>query len=642
MDRQQECSVNMQTDLKPVNLFQEKSLLTADAARPPEPNLPLSLRKKNCSSNIIQCTMTNVPKSELLLKQVKLPLAFIFHPFSHSQEPCMISNMTLPQCTQCRAYINPFVTFLNQQQWKCVACLALNTVPGAFLFDQETGGYQDSQTLPVLQHPVVEFYAPPEYLDRPPQPTVYLFAFDVSSNAMDSGYLQIVCQTLLENLDRLPGSHQTRIGIITFDSTVHFYNLQEGLTQPRMMIVSDTEDVVVPDEERLLVNLFRSRELIMSLLKALPKMFRESSKTECTLGLALQAAQKLLSSTGGRLSVFVTQLPNTGCGELQCREDADHTAGPLGWQQLAPATDFYKDLALECCAQHIAVDLFLLSGQYSDLASLSCLSRYTCGSVYYYPKFHYIYNEGQVEKLQRELQHYLTRLIGTEALLRISYTQGLVFHALYGNSFLQSSDQFSLPVVTQDTVLAVQMLLDDKFVEWPFMIFQSSLLYTSIEGERLVRIQTYCLPIVNSLTEVYAGIDVVATMGMLSNIAVDSSFTSSQANAKEDLVDTVSEILATYKSISATPHTLELTVPHSLQRLPLYALGLLKMPAFQTDALLTLDERIFAMYQLMTQPLPCVMPMIYPDLYRIDTFIYEVSNTLCYCTQFDILYKFYT
>lgn len=39
-------------------------------------------------------------------------------------------------------------------------------------------------------------------------------------------------------------------------------------------------------------------------------------------------------------------------------------------QHLGPATDFYKRLALECSGQQIAVDIFLLNSQYSDLATL--------------------------------------------------------------------------------------------------------------------------------------------------------------------------------------------------------------------------------------------------------------------------------
>lgn len=43
-------------------------------------------------------------------------------------------------------------------------------------------------------------------------------------------------------------------------------------------------------------------------------------------------------------------------------------------QHLGPATDFYKRLALEFSGQQIAVDMFLINSQYSDLASLCKLS----------------------------------------------------------------------------------------------------------------------------------------------------------------------------------------------------------------------------------------------------------------------------
>ena len=40
---------------------------------------------------------------------------------------------------------------------------------------------------------------------------------------------------------RLPGDTRTRVGFLTFDSTIHFYNLQEGLSQPQMLVVSDID-----------------------------------------------------------------------------------------------------------------------------------------------------------------------------------------------------------------------------------------------------------------------------------------------------------------------------------------------------------------------------------------------------------------
>lgn len=76
---------------------------------------------------------------------------------------------------------------------------------------------------------------------RPPQPAVYLFLLDVSRLATQSGYLSIVCETLLAHLDNLPGDARTSIGIIAYDSAVHFYSLAVGSNRPHEMTVQDVE-----------------------------------------------------------------------------------------------------------------------------------------------------------------------------------------------------------------------------------------------------------------------------------------------------------------------------------------------------------------------------------------------------------------
>ena len=83
----------------------------------------------------------------------------------------------------------------------------------------------------------------------------------------------------------------------------------------------------------------------------------------------LKAAYKMISPTGGRVTVFHASLPNVGPGELKSREDPNQRAAK-DVPNLNPATDFYKKLALDCSGQQVAVDHFLLGGQYMDIASL--------------------------------------------------------------------------------------------------------------------------------------------------------------------------------------------------------------------------------------------------------------------------------
>lgn len=43
--------------------------------------------------------------------------------------------------------------------------------------------------------------------------------------------LQVAVETIKDTLDKLPGYPRTQIGFVTFDSTLHFYNLKVGSLQ---------------------------------------------------------------------------------------------------------------------------------------------------------------------------------------------------------------------------------------------------------------------------------------------------------------------------------------------------------------------------------------------------------------------------
>ncbi|XP_055484086.1 protein transport protein Sec24B isoform X3 [Psammomys obesus] len=604
--------------LRPVNLTQEKNILPAAPVWAPVPNLSAELNKLNCSPDLFRCTLTNIPQTQALLNKAKLPLGLLLHPFRDLTQLPVITSNTIVRCRSCRTYINPFVSFIDQRRWKCNLCYRVNDVPEEFLYNPLTRSYGEPHKRPEVQNSTVEFIASSDYMLRPPQPAVYLFVLDVSHNAVEGGYLTVLCQSLLENLDKLPGDSRTRIGFMTFDSTIHFYNLQEGLSQPQMLIVSDIDDVFLPTPDSLLVNLCESKELIKDLLNALPNMFINTRETHSALGPALQAAFKLMSPTGGRVSVFQTQLPSLGAGLLQSREDPNQRSSTKVVHHLGPATDFYKKLALDCSGQQTAVDLFLLSSQYSDLASLACMSKYSAGCIFYYPSFHSTHNPSQAEKLQKDLKRYLTRKIGFEAVMRIRCTKGLSMHTFHGNFFVRSTDLLSLANINPDAGFAVQLSIEESLTDTSLVCFQTALLYTSSKGERRIRVHTLCLPVVSALADVYAGVDVQAAICLLANMAVDRSVSSSLSDARDALVNAVADPLSAYSSaVSSVPRS-TLTAPSSLRLLPLYVLALLKQKAFRTGTSTRLDDRVYAMCQMKSQPLVHLMKMIHPNLYRID------------------------
>ncbi|XP_016307572.1 protein transport protein Sec24B-like isoform X1 [Sinocyclocheilus anshuiensis] len=604
--------------LRPMNLLQERNILPPKRAPPPEPNLSNDLRKVNCSPDTFRCTLTNIPQTQALLNKARLPLGLLLHPFRDLTQLPVITSNTIVRCRSCRTYINPFVSFLDQRRWKCNLCYRVNDVPDEFMYNPVTRSYGEPHKRPEVQNSTVEFIASSDYMLRPPQPAVYLFLLDVSHNAVESGYLNVFCQSLLDNLEKLPGDTRTHIGFVTFDSTVHFYNLQEGLSQPQMLVVSDIDDVFIPTHDSLLVNLKESKELVKDLLNALPGMFTHTRETQSALGPALQVAYKLMSPTGGRVSVFQTQLPTLGAGLLQSREDPNLRSSTKNVQHLGPATDFYKKLALDCSGQQIGVDLFLLSSQYSDLATLACVSKYSAGGVFYYPSFHHIHNTAQRQKFQKDLQRYLTRKIGFEAVMRIRCTKGLSIHTFHGNFFVRSTDLLSLANVNPDSGFAVQMSIEESLADTSLACFQAALLYTSSKGKRRIRVHTLCLPVVSQLSEVFAGADIQAISCLLANMAIDRSISSSLSDARDALVNAVVDCLTAYRANGSNIQPSGLIAPAALRLFPLYVLALLKQKALRTGTSTRLDERVFSMCELKSQPLQQIMHMVHPDLYRID------------------------
>ncbi|KAI4814199.1 hypothetical protein KUCAC02_003403 [Chaenocephalus aceratus] len=608
---------NTPESLRVVNLLQERNLLPPSPTPPPTPCLPQDLQKINCNPEVFRSTLTSIPQTQSLLNKAKMPLGLMLHPFKDLSLP-VVTSSTIVRCRSCRTYINPFVSFLDQRRWKCNLCHRVNDVPEEFMYNPVSRSYGEPHKRPEVQNATIEFIAPSEYMLRPPQPAAYLFVLDVSHNAVETGYLNVFCQSMLENINALPGDSRTKVGFITFDSTIHFYNLQEGLSQPQMLIVSDIEDIFLPTPDSLLVNLNECKELVQDLLKSLPTLFQKTMETQSALGSALQAAFKLLSPTGGRMTIFQTQLPNLGVGALQSREDPNQRASAKDIQHLSPATDFYKKLALDCSGQQVSVDLFLLSSQYCDLASLGCISRYSAGTVYYYPSYHHQRNPAQVECFQKDLKRYLTRKIGFEAVMRIRCTKGLSIHTFHGNFFVRSTDLLSLPNVNPDAGFAVQMSIEENLDDLQVVSFQAALLYTSSKGERRIRVHTLCLPVVNSLSDIFAGADVEAISGLLACMAVDRSATASLSDARDAMTNAAIDSLTSYRQSVLTIQQPGLLAPACLRLFPLFILALLKQKAFRTGTSTRLDDRVFAMLQLKYQPLVYSLLMIHPALYRVD------------------------
>ncbi len=508
---------NSRSTPQSLDLLREKRLINeySDLEEPVRPQFPHEFYTNvNCHPDTIRCTLTAIPETQALLNKIRLPLGILIHPFKDLESLKVVQSSIIVRCRNCRSYINPFVHFIDNTKWRCNLCYSINDLPDEFLFDPVTRSYGDPSKRPEINSSTIEFIAPAEYTLRPPPPAMYLYLLDVSHNAITTGYLQSFCETMLENLDKIPGDSRTQIGFITYNSSLHFYNLCDSLSQPRMMIYPDLEDLTLPLPDNLMINLSENKESVLLFLQTLPSLFADTYETDSALGTALNAGFQLLKQTGGRLTIMQTCLPNIGVGSLKPREE-NVDKDPAG---LAPQIDFYKKMALDCAGVHVAVDLFMFNSQYADLATLSSVSKYSGGEVKFYPEFHLENHPEQVIRFCVDFKRYLVRKIGFESVMRIRCTRGLTIHTFHGNFFVRSTDLLALPNVNPDSGFGMQIAIEEALTDTPTVCFQAAVLYTSSKGERRIRIHTYCIPVSKNVNELVNSADQECIIGIIAKM----------------------------------------------------------------------------------------------------------------------------
>ncbi len=230
----------------------------------------------------------------------------------------------------------------------------------------------------------------PRTIVRAPRPMVFFFAIDVSFSAVRSGALRASVECIRECLYGKRGSSAegggqdeedgdatgfglpegSRVAFLTFDRSLHFWNLSGGLEQAQMLVVPDLDEPFVPMSDGLLADPWDRRGLIEGLLDMLPDLFTESMVAEAALGSAVRAVQATLSTLGGRASIFLSTIPTIGPGALKHREDPKLYGTDKEKTLFVAQDNFYRVAGEECTEAGIAVDLFLFPSQYIDVASI--------------------------------------------------------------------------------------------------------------------------------------------------------------------------------------------------------------------------------------------------------------------------------
>lgn len=477
---------------------------------------------------------------------------------------------------------------------------------------------------------------------RAPRPLAYLFAIDVSFSAVRCGSLHATTESIREALygpreesNGANGSseaetsiaaatagpgfglpHGSRVAFLTFDRSLHFYNLSAELDSAQMLVVPDIDEPFVPISDGLLADPWESRHVVEGLLDNLPSMFAENMSSVAALGAAIRGAQACLSTIGGQVNVFLSTIPTVGPGALRHREDTKLYGTDKEKQLFIPADGFYRAVAEECVEAGIGINGFVFPSQYIDVASISALCGTTGGDIYFHPRFDPV-RDGI--KLEGQIQRTVLREVGYNATVRLRCSNGLSPTQHLGNFFQRNATDLEFANIDADEAISVLVKHYGRLDEKHEAHFQCALLYTTSYGERRVRCHNVAVPVTNLLGNVFRYADLDSTIAYYAKEISTMAHSKSLQDLRHYLTDRCAKILLAYKkNCAASSGPQQLILPESFKLLPLYTLCINKSKAIKGGNV-TSDVRAYHMRVLRSMGVANIMAFLYPRMIALHT-----------------------
>ncbi|KAJ1916748.1 COPII coat Sec23p-Sfb3p heterodimer component [Mycoemilia scoparia] len=559
----------------------------------------------NCNPRFMRMSTYNIPFTEELAKTSQIPIAMVVQPLAqiHDDEtPIQVVDFGEEgpiRCARCKTYINPYFVFVNSgKSFVCNICRHENDVPSDYFCNLDLSGRRlDWDVRPELRHGSIEFLATKDFISRPPMPASYIFAIDVSWQSVQSKLIESATKAIKSLLFEGPGiPDQVKIGLITYDRHVHFYNLSASLDQAQMLTVPDIDDIFVPLHDGFLVDPFDSKEVIEDILDRIPSLFANNRTAESTIGAVVPAVYEALKGKGGKLFAFQTSRPVFGPGTLDDRSYTKLINTENEKKLYNPNTKYYSQWAEKYVDEGISASFYLFPSAFTDVATIGELCNITGGEMQVYPNFNI---DRDSTKFTTDLHSEALRPFGSNGVLRIRCSDGLRVDKYLGGFFMRNHVDIELGGITSETSIGATFNHDEKLDEKQDVYFQVALLYTTSDGQRRIRVHNLALPCTTLVGNLFRHAEMDTSINIAARLAVDNAKREPLKDIRRELSENCIKVLTAYRRNCASGSSpSQLILPEAYKLMPLYTLSLLKSMALREGGDTNIDLRVHHMHLL--------------------------------------------
>lgn len=622
----------------------------------------------------MRATMYNVPESETLRRQTRLPMAVTVRPFAPllpGEDPIPTVDLSVlgelsqsdpmdvgpPRCNRCRTYINPAMMHTSTGKFTCNVCqFPNNTVPAEYVahVDPVSNQRMDRAMRPELHRGVYDIVVPKYYnvggAETKPHGLHHVVLVDISQPSVAKQLPMLLADAMRavmfdygmgddgNGVQGDGGASNLRFAVLLFDTKIHFFNLAPELEAAQVCVSGDLDDPFVPFSNGLFADPEQSRVPLEDALNKIEALC--SDQTPCDaepcFSVALRTAALCLEGVGGgKITAVLSTLSSWGPGRSKIKEN--RTVGRAHLTEVekalySPDNEYYKLLAKDFIAQNVGLDVFVVADTPADVSNIGWLASITGGSVFKWGNFAF---ERDGRALTSQIVNSVKKCTGYQGQLKLRCSNGLQVSQYYG--FPTGSDGsivgFAnttlsdpiIPVLNEDQSFTILLEYDGQLNTKYDCHFQAAVLYTDPHGVRKVRVINLVLAVSERLLDVFSFVDQDAVTTTIVRDTISFIGKESTNELRKSLNEKLVDVFAAYRAMSELNNnrhsmlTNQLIFPDSLKHLPAYFLALTKSRALRDSSAVSLDTRLCDIYQMLYMPIERLVFHLYPALVELHS-----------------------
>lgn len=488
----------------------------------------------NCSKEYLRSTINIFPKYESQLNQLKIPIGVIISPssiYTKKGEFPLISygeDNEVPRCKNenCKAFVNPFIKIIDNDKWQCNICKAVNKMEDNFYKNDE-----EKEAKIELNNGSYEFLLNKSYWknNRPPNKLNYYFVIDISYKSIESGFaqcsLEIIKNCIINNYFYNYDYFPIKICFITYDTSVHFYSINEKSNQFTMYCTNENneKDLFVPTfRDNLLVSLKENKNKFVQIIESIQNnIYNQSTQKEkkeknaTKIYEAIKCVNLLGNTLGGKILVFSgSDLKNLEIMNDKKDENDNEYEKEKGYDKnLERGGKKLGQLGIDVTYNSFSINVFQASDEFCKILTINQMCDNSNGNLYFYKNFN---SELHYKNLYNQIKRILTNETQLEGTLKLRISNGYYINEYITSVLLYNRRLFVFPThdsdekyIVQLSILTQEELDERKIINDidDYIYMQSCLLYSHGDGTRRMRVHNLCLPISTNNKDIFDSID---------------------------------------------------------------------------------------------------------------------------------------